>query len=223
MRLNRRKLCRYTVEEILRLAQFGNVLIRGWGAGTLLQNIPQIISVRVCAPMEHRVHVVMERLGGEDANTVRQEIERYEASRRRAMRALFNVEEEDPRLYHLVLNTERLSLEACVKAICELAESPRFQKGAATRAVADKLLETRISTALTENISVSMAPLGIAVSVAGGKITLACTTSNGSLRAKAEKIARSVAGGSEIDNRIISVPSHGSRFAPYSDRATPSL
>jgi cytidylate kinase len=89
MRLNRRKLCRYTVEEILRLAQFGNVLIRGWGAATLLQNIPHVISVRVCAPMEHRVRVVMERIGGEDADTVRQEIERYEVSRRRAMRGLF--------------------------------------------------------------------------------------------------------------------------------------
>jgi cytidylate kinase len=151
MRLNRRKLRRYTVEEILRLAQFGNVLIRGWGAATLLQNMPQVVSVRVCAPVEHRVRVVMERIGGEDADTVRQEIERYEASRRRAMRALFDVEEEDPRLYHLVLNTERLSIEACVKAVCELAESPCFQKGAATRAVADKLLETRISTALTED------------------------------------------------------------------------
>src|SRR5580693_8383568 len=33
--INRRKLSRYTCEEILRLAQRGNVLIRGWGAATV--------------------------------------------------------------------------------------------------------------------------------------------------------------------------------------------
>ena len=31
------------------------------------------------------------------------------------MRAYFNIEREDARLYHIVLNTERLSIEACVK------------------------------------------------------------------------------------------------------------
>ena len=35
-RIDRRKLARYTAEEILRLAQQGNVLIKGWGAATLL-------------------------------------------------------------------------------------------------------------------------------------------------------------------------------------------
>jgi hypothetical protein len=46
---------RYTSEEILGLAQRGNVLIRSWGAATLLRDLPQVISVRVCAPMSTRV------------------------------------------------------------------------------------------------------------------------------------------------------------------------
>ena len=52
--INRRKLSHYTSEEILRLAQAGNVLIRGWGAATLLRDMPEVISVRVCAPMAFR-------------------------------------------------------------------------------------------------------------------------------------------------------------------------
>jgi hypothetical protein len=43
-------------------------------------------------------------------------------------------------------------------------------------------------------------------------VTLAGTCSNGTVRAKAEKAARGIAGAVEINNRIISVPSHGSRF-----------
>src|SRR4051812_44086477 len=102
--INRRKLSLYTSEEILLLAQRGNVLIRGWGAATLLRDMPQVISVRVCAPMNFRVKVIMERLGVKDAEAVREQIERYDAAHARAMRASFNIEQEDALLYHIVLN-----------------------------------------------------------------------------------------------------------------------
>jgi osmotically-inducible protein OsmY len=79
-------------------------------------------------------------------------------------------------------------------------------------ALADKLLEAKIHSALSEHISLTMAPNGISVSVADGKVTLAGTCSKGAVPAKAEKAARGIAGVLEINNRIISVPSHGRRF-----------
>jgi cytidylate kinase len=211
--IDRRRLFRYAAEEVLRLAQQGNVLIKGWGAATLLRDMPQVISVRVCAPMDFRVRVVMDRLGTKDANAVREQIERYEAARARTMRALFDTEQEDSRLYHIVLNTERLPIDACVKAVCDLAESPRFRDRATTRSMlANKLLEAKIGSAFVEHISFSAAPLGVSVSVADGKVTLAGTTSSGSVRNRAEKIAREVASVCHIDNRIVSVPSRSSAF-----------
>jgi osmotically-inducible protein OsmY len=160
--VNRRKLVHYTAEEILRVAQQGNVLIKGWGAVTLLRDLPQV------------------------------------------------VEHEDARLYHVVLNTERLTIETCIKTIVQLAESPRFGWPMTVRsALADKLLETMIGSAMAEEISPSMAPLGVSVSVANGKVTLRGISSSGALRGKAETIAHTVAGVSPIDNRIVSVPSHG--------------
>jgi len=208
--VNRRRLSRYTCEEIISLAHRGNVLIQGWGAASLLRGIPQVISVRVCAPMDFRVRVMMERLCYANAEAMREEVEKFDAARTRGMRALFNLEEGDSRLYHIVLNTERLPRDACVKAVCELAEGSGFAHRASTRSVlADKLLEAKISSALTEKISVSIAPLGVSVSVVGGKITLAGTTTSGGLRAEAERIAYAVAGRANIENRIISVPSRG--------------
>jgi len=208
--VNRRRLSRYSCEEIIGLAHQGNVLIQGWGAATLLRNIPQVISVRVCAPMDFRVRVMMERLGNSNAKAVREEIEKFDAARVRAIRTLFNLAEEDSRLYHVVLNTERLPLDVCVKAVCELAEGPSFGDRVSARSVlADKLLEAKISSVLTEKISVSMAPLGISVSVVDGKITLAGTTTSGGLRSEAERIACAIAGPANIENHIISVPSRG--------------
>lgn len=211
--IDRRRLFHYAAEEILRLAQQGNVLIKGWGVATLLRDLPGIISVRVCAPMDFRLRVLMDRSGTKDTNAVREQLERYDAARARTMRAYFNIEHEDARLYHIVLNTERLSIETCVKTVSELAESPRFKDTAAIRStLADRLVEAEIRSALADQISVAAAPLGVSVSVADGKVTLAGTTSSGSVRKRAEKIAHDFAGVFQIDNRIVSVPTRGSTF-----------
>jgi len=209
--IDHRKLFRYAAEEILGFAHRGNVLIKGWGAATLLRDVPHVISARVCAPMDFRVRVIMERQGRKDAGRVRDEIERFDAAGVRTLRAYFDIEQEDARLYHIVLNTDHLSVEACVNAICELAQGPRFQDTFNSRdALANKLLEAKISAAMAEHISLAMAPLGVSVSVTNGKVTLAGTTSSGGLRTRAEKIARNVAGLFPIDNRIVSVPTRGS-------------
>ena len=211
--IDRRRLFHYAAEEILRLSQQGNVLIKGWGVATLLRDLPGIISVRVCAPMDFRVRVLMDRLGTKDTNAVREQLERYDAARARTMRAYFNIEHEDARLYHIVLNTERLSIETCVKTVSELAESPRFKDTAAIRStLANRLVEAEICSALADHISIAVAPLGVSVSVADGKVTLAGTTSSGSVRKRAEKIAHDFAGVFQIDNRIVSAPSRGSTF-----------
>src|SRR5258708_40190196 len=68
--INRRKLSLYTSEEILLLAQRGNVLIRGWGAATLLHDMPQVISVRVFATMNFRVKVIIELLRANDSDSL---------------------------------------------------------------------------------------------------------------------------------------------------------
>jgi cytidylate kinase len=208
--INRRKLSRYTCEEILRVAQTGNVLIRGWGAATLLRDMPEVVSVRVCAPMEFRVGVMMERLGVSDAATVRQEIERFDTAHARATRASFDIDEEDALLYHVVLNTDRLPVDACVAAVCALARDGRFRDSSTTRsALANRLLEASVNSALTDEIGIGLAPSGVSVSAEDGRVTLVATSSSGRLRTKAERIALRVAGVRHIDNRIVSVPSRG--------------
>jgi cytidylate kinase len=210
--ISRRKFAHYTSEEVLRLAQEGNVLIRGWGAAALLRDLPQVISVRVCAQMAFRVRTMMQKMGINDPDTVRRDIERFDAAHARFMRGSFNVEREEL-LYHLVLNTDRLPVEACVRAICALARHSRFQDQRSTQsALADKLLEARVNSALGDEISLTMAPAGIGVSADNGRVTLVAASSSGHLRAKAEKLVASIAGVRAIDNRIISVPSHGRRL-----------
>jgi len=216
--INRRKLSRYTCEEMLRLAQQDNVLIRGWGAATLLRDMPHVISVRVCASIDFRVRVMMDKLGIPDGDAarqdnVRQEIERFDTAHARALRTTFGIEQEDALLYHVVLNTERLPVEACVGAVRELAGHARFRDSFAARTVlANRLLEASINSALNDEIGIGMAPAGLTVSAANGNVTLIGTSSSGRLRAKAEKVASRIDGVRHIDNRIVSVPNRGSEF-----------
>jgi cytidylate kinase len=212
--IDTRKLSQHTLDQILNLALKDNVLIRGWGAAALFQGIRGVICVRVCAPMALRVRVMVERLAVKDAEAIQQEIERFDTGHSRAMRAAFNFDWNDALLYHMVLNTARMSVDACVDAICGLAKHPDFQDDSAitSAALADKLLQAKINSVLSEHISLVMAPNGISVSVTDGKVTLAGTCSNGAVRAKAEKAVQEIHGVVEISNRIISVPSHGSRF-----------
>src|SRR3984893_15085160 len=203
--INKRKLSRYTTEEILSIAQQGSVLIRGWGAATLLRDMPHVISVRVCASMNFRIGVMMERLGSKEGEGARDE-------------------QEDALLYHIVLKTERLPVDACVHAVCQLAEHPRFRDRATTRTeLADKLLEAKVNSALTEEISIGIAPTGVIVSAANGQITLTGTSSSGALRRQAEKVVHRVAGGCQVDNRIVSVPTRGrGLYAEASQRDMPN-
>ena len=208
--IDARKLSRHTLDQILNLALKDNVLIRGWGAAALFQGIRGVICVRVCAPMALRVRVMMERLNVKDAEAIRQEIERFDGGHSRAMRAAFNFDWNDALLYHIVLNSDRVPIDACVKAVCGLAQDQRFRDDAATKAaLANKLLETKVRATLVEHIGIAMAT--ISLSAADGKIIVEGTTSDGALRTKIDKLARDIDGVRDIDNRIVSVPSHGRR------------
>jgi cytidylate kinase len=140
--IDTRKLSQYTLDQILNLALKDNVLIRGWGAAALFQGIRGVICVRVCAPMVSRVAVMMERLGAKDADSVREEIERFDASHAHAMRAAFNFDWDDALLYHIVLNTARVPIDECVRTVCQLAHRVSPQDRSATKeALSEKLRE----------------------------------------------------------------------------------
>src|ERR1700675_1670704 len=140
--IDTRKLSQHTLDEVLDLALKDNVLIRGWGAAALFQGIHGVICVRVCAPMALPVRVMMERLDIKDAEAMQQEIERFDAVHAKTMRAAFNSDWNDALLYHIVLNSARLTINDCVKAVCDLAQPQRSQDDSETKAaLAERLRE----------------------------------------------------------------------------------
>lgn len=132
----------YTAEEVLNIAAHGNLMIRGWGATCLLRPVSHVVCVRVCAPMEARIRHIMERLGIDDPDLAQAEIKRNDAAHSAAMQRRFGINWEDPAHYDLVLNTERLSVTACIEQIKALAKQPDFQETTESHA---KLLNLALS------------------------------------------------------------------------------
>jgi cytidylate kinase len=148
-KIDRKRLSRYTAQEILELAAQGKTLIRGWGATYLLQSVPHAICVRICAPMSFRTHVLMQRLSITDQRVARREIERSDAAHNNTMRKMFGIDWQDPGLYTLALNTARVSVDDCVEQITRLAESPAFQETTSSRlALLDQIILARVHDAL---------------------------------------------------------------------------
>ena len=201
-----KRLARYTAEEVLDLANQGNVLIRGWGACVILRGVPHVVRVRVCAPMEVREQSVMARSDVKYRGGARREIERNDAAHKITLQSAYSIEGENSMLYDLVLNTERNSIETCAKLICDLVERPEFRETEASRAILnDKALEAHVRIKLRERFGVGMGVSGIEAKAEGGKIILTGMAVHSALVEDASKLAGAVSGVREVQNRMVVV------------------
>ena len=113
-------LVRQTSETILRLAELGNVIILGRGANIITARLPQVLHVRLVGSVELRVNhlQVFDKLNRKDALA---RIEREDGGRGRYVKRYFGKNIDDPLLYHLVINTDWVTLRQAAAMAGDLA------------------------------------------------------------------------------------------------------
>ncbi len=108
------------------------MVIVGRGGQVLLKDAPGVIHVRVEAPFEVRFQRVMEQLKHEQGSARSDDEIRRKASDLIANRDIssadyikryYNVDWADPKLYHMVLNLGKLSVEQAVQIIVTVVQS----------------------------------------------------------------------------------------------------
>lgn len=111
-------LVRQTTETILHLAELGRVILLGRGANIITRKLPNVFHVRLVAPLEQRVaHVAeVQRLSRRAAEQV---VAKEDRGRARYLRRYFGANVEDPLLYDLTINTERVTFEQAARLIGE--------------------------------------------------------------------------------------------------------
>lgn len=211
--LDRKRMSRFTAQEILELALKGNVLIRGWGATYLLKSVPHVICVRICAPMLFRERVLIERLGVGIAENARREIERSDAAHNGTMQRLFGIDWEDPSLYAIVLNTARVPVEDCVEHIVRLAESATFQETARSRNVLmDQVILFRARAAMDRQFGAKSLQNCLDVHVFSGKVLLTGATTDQQMIVDAVRLLQRVEGVTTVESKVAHVA-----FVPHAD------
>ncbi len=202
----------FTADETFRFLRDGSTgVIRGWGAVHLLRDIPHVLRVRVCAPLETRIARMMERLATDDREAVENEIQMSEEAHTAITRRHFGVNWREPEHYDLVLSTERLSVDECVDEVESLMNRKRFQETDESRAMVENLaLEWAVRTALRRDART--AATGLVVECRGGIAKLLGAVDTDSESGAAAEIAAAVEGVREVDNRLRSTESATSRY-----------
>jgi len=202
----------FTADETFRFLRDGSTaVIRGWGAVHLLREVPHVIRVRVCAPMDLRIARMMERLGTDNRAAVEGEIQASEEAHSAITRRHFGINWRDAEHYDVVLNTERLSVDECVEELESLMKRPRFQETEdSVRQVADLSLQWGVRSSLRRDART--ADIAITVECVGGTVSLKGVVESDAQAKAAAEIAAAAEGATGVDNQLRAASSSGSRY-----------
>ena len=209
---DRTSLSIFTADETFRFLRDGSTgVIRGWGAVHLLRNVPHVIRVRVCAPLETRIARMMERLATDSRETVESEIQMSEEAHTAITKRHFGVNWRDPELYDVVLCTERLSVEECVDEIESLMRKKRFQETPeSVRMVDDLAAQWSVRSALRRDERTKATDITVACD--GGVALLTGVVDTDYEWQAVAEVAAAVEGVQSVDNQLKAAASAGSRF-----------
>ena len=144
-------------------AMGGQLVYHGYSGNLLLKGMPALLRVRVIAPMEVRVPMVMEErhLEPEAAEAY---IHKMDNERARWTKFVFGVDWRDPSLYDLVLNLGVISLGTACEAMAGIARSAELAVDEAVLAkMRDFALASRIRLALVTSHLSGAADLDVEV------------------------------------------------------------
>ncbi len=113
-------LVRQTSDTILHLAHWGNVILIGRGAVVVTAKLENVFHVRLIGSAHKRVERLMsaQHLNQEAAL---QHIVKEDQGRERYLKTYFDKSIDDPSLYDLVINTDRMTMGAAAKVVAQAA------------------------------------------------------------------------------------------------------
>jgi cytidylate kinase len=191
---------------LLEFAEVDNVVLMGRGGQWLLRGIPHVLRIRLIAPFEHRVRQWIKRSSDLARETPNQRaaadfLRRDDAEKRGRMRYLYEVEVDEPTLYDIVVNTEKLPYDAIVDTIERAARHPSVATtDRARQIVADRALASRVQVALA--IHPETRRYRLTVESQNGIVTIEGTTA----LEQALQVAREVPGVRDVRTRPLEIP-----------------
>ncbi|MBN2032419.1 MAG: cytidylate kinase family protein [Deltaproteobacteria bacterium] len=185
---------------ILQRAEQGNLVYHGHAGHVLLRGLSHVLRVRVVADMEFRIKAAMDRLNLTRDGAVAH-IERIDSERRKWSRFLYGIDWEDPRLYDVVLNLERLSIGGACETIIRMTTLDEFRMSASSeKTLEDVTLSSRVWAALAQNDLTRKA--AVKVFAEGGRVIIEGSVGSQKVVDAIPDVVRHVEGVKEISNDV---------------------
>ena len=106
------------VETVMKtLVQEGNTIIVGRAGQVILQNVPDVLHVRVIAPKKVRIQRIV-KAHHISIQAATAQIEDSDHFRADYLSSFYHIRWDDPALYHLVINTGQMDLETSAEVVC---------------------------------------------------------------------------------------------------------
>ena len=161
-----------TADEILSMAASGEpIILRGWGATSLLKEVPHAVRICVSASRRTRVKRMMERLDTGDQTQVERIVVQNDEAAHAVMRRHFHIDTRDINEYDMGFNTDRVSVNQCVDEIVKLVKSGEFaETDASHRCLRDVATAHHVRAAIRTHGTTSHCK--VRVTASDGRVTL---------------------------------------------------
>ncbi len=127
---------------LLDFAVQGRLIYHGNLAHVLLNEVPCVLRVRVIAPTENRVAMLMQERGYTQERAAA-EVKEMDTRRRRWIHFLYESDSADPVFFDVVLNLHRMTIEDAVELLAAEVKKVPFQR---TEESVTKLVDLRLAT-----------------------------------------------------------------------------
>jgi cytidylate kinase len=111
-------LVRKVTETILHLAELGNVILIGRGAAVATASLEHVFHVRLVSALGKRIQRIQE-LNHLSKQAALRFIEQEDRGRERYLKKYFKADVDDPLLYDLTINTDRISHDQAAQLITD--------------------------------------------------------------------------------------------------------
>lgn len=198
---------------LLEMASHDNVVLAGLASFLVLRRVRHALRVRTNAPERERAMRLQQQQGltPEAAVDIVRQLDRERAAR---VKFLYHVDVDDPMLYDLVLNTERLTAEQGARILAEALRDERFQTTESSRMdLLDENVVVQARAAFASHPELRARQLFIACRQ--GHVSLTGGVGTEDERRTAEALLAATPGVRDVQNEIMVAPPTRGRIAGF--------
>lgn len=191
----------YVEATVLEMAARDNVVLVGRASTVILRDVQHALRARVIAPEHARARRIEQQQGltPEAAHASVRHADHDLAAR---VRFLYHVDWEEPLLYDVVINTERLSVPRAVAMLREILADDRFASTEGSRQdLRDRSLAASARAALLANATTRST--AITVTATAGTVDLIGRVTSGAEREAAEAAVARIPGVVGVRNALV--------------------